>query len=72
VESPYAGGVVTGSAPGSNRASYNAATTLREAEDDEVRELRDLWLSRLMFNSFVGWEPETRTFPEFLEAHGVR
>ncbi len=30
-------------------------------EDD----LRSLWLSRLMFNMFVGWAPETRTFEQF-------
>lgn len=28
-------------------------------------DLRGLWLSRLMFNQFVGWPPETRTFEEF-------
>lgn len=37
----------------------------------QIDELRELWLSRLMFNMFVGWELETRTFEEFALAHGV-
>jgi hypothetical protein len=37
----------------------------RPDEDDE-RELLGLWLSRLMFNQFVGWPPETRSFEEFV------
>jgi hypothetical protein len=53
-------------------SDHDKNASLREAEDDEVLALRDVWLSRLMFNMFVGWAPETRTFPEFLEAHGVR
>ncbi len=38
-------------------------------DDQEVRALRDLWLSRLMFNQFVGWAPETRSFEQFLDDH---
>ncbi len=37
-----------------------------ELSDDDERELLGLWLSRLMFNPFVGWPPETRSFEEFL------
>ncbi len=36
------------------------------------RELRGLWLSRLMFNMFVGWPPENRSFEEFLADHAVK
>jgi hypothetical protein len=39
----------------------------RDDYEDE-RELRGVWLSRLMFNPFVGWPAETRTFEEFVEA----
>jgi hypothetical protein len=42
-----------------------------EERDAEVLALRDIWLSRLMFNVFVGWPPETRSFDEFLAAYGV-
>ena len=34
--------------------------------DEDLRELRDLWMSRVMFNQFVGWPPETRSFDEFV------
>ncbi len=34
-------------------------------EDD--RELRGLWLSRVMFNPYVGWPIETRTYEQFEE-----
>lgn len=40
-----------------------------EPGDDELLELRDVWLSRLMFNMFVGWAPETRSFEEFVRDH---
>jgi hypothetical protein len=36
---------------------------------DEMNELRGVWLSCLMFNRFVGFAPETRSFEEFLESH---
>ena len=36
--------------------------------DEELREWRDVWLSRVMFNEFVGWPRETRTFDEYLQA----
>jgi len=39
--------------------------------EQEVLELRDVWLSRLMFNAFVGWAPETRSFEEFLADHAA-
>lgn len=62
---------------GSVTAKEPSAAPLREATDEELVELRDLWLSRLMFGGLV--EPalqplmtETRTFEQFLEAHGVR
>jgi hypothetical protein len=35
---------------------------------EDERELLGLWLSRVMFNSFVGWPAETRTFEEFVAA----
>lgn len=48
-----------------------------EAGSDEERELRGVWLSRLMFGPFLhrGWAPpiqETRSYEEWLEAQGVR
>lgn len=36
-------------------------------ELDELDELRGVWLDRLMFNMFVGWPPETRSFEQFAE-----
>ena len=39
--------------------------------EHELDELRGLWLSRLMFNPFVGWAPETRPFEQFAAEHGV-
>jgi hypothetical protein len=41
-------------------------------DDERERELRGLWLSRLMFNPFVGWAPETRSFEEFVAIHEAR
>lgn len=32
-------------------------------------ELRGVWLSRVLFNPFVGWAPETRSFDQFLDDH---
>jgi hypothetical protein len=46
----------------------NVDVSTTEADDRE-RELRDLWLSRVMFNPFVRWPAETRTFEEFVAAH---
>lgn len=37
---------------------------------DEMAELRDLWMSRLMFGWMVGM-PEHRTFAEYLDAHAA-
>lgn len=41
-------------------------------ETEELDELRYLWLSRLMFNSFVGWPPEKRSFEEFVRDCGPK
>ena len=45
---------------------------MSEHEQDEIeeRELLGLWLSRVMFNMFVGWPAETRSAEEFLADHG--
>lgn len=42
-----------------------------EQDDDDIRELLGLWLSRLMFNPVVGWKPETRSFEEFVHDASV-
>lgn len=51
----------------SDRLAVNA-DAFTALTDDEVDDLRDLWMSRLMFNPMVGWAPETRSFDEYVEA----
>jgi hypothetical protein len=56
-----------------DRGDLKAASDL---SDEEVLELRDVWLSRLMFGWMLPFElapayVETHTFSEFLEAHGA-
>lgn len=42
------------------------AEVVEVSTDERERELLGLWLSRRMFNQFVGWPAETRTFEEFV------
>ncbi len=42
-----------------------------EAGSDEERELRGVWMARLMFGGLVDM-PEPRTYEQWLEAVGVR
>lgn len=48
--------------------SENRDGTALPLSDEEIDAARGVYLSRLMFNQFVGWSPETRSFDEFLEA----
>lgn len=50
--------------------SASDVSSVLHDEEECDRELRGLWMSRLMFNPFAGWPSETRTFEEFHDACG--
>jgi len=57
---------VTGPVSSGRDPAADRDVEARELTDEETREHRDVWLSRMMFNQFVGWPPETRSFDEYL------
>ena len=62
---------MTGLGEGTDRGGRIAASVQEvESGSDEERELRGLWLSRLMFGGFVGM-PEHRSYEEWLTAQGL-